>query len=253
MHFLESEQDMAGSMQRAANWFESAAGRRLLACEQDLLDRELASCLGRVLLHFGPAITSMQLPAGLCDVVRLGPALPGVVLYCTESAWPVREQAADVVVLQHALEFATCPHALLREAARAVRPGGHLLVSLLQPWTLWGVINRLRDDLPECRQRITPARLADWLSLLGFAVENRQTGCYCPPLSSARAVTALQRLEQGASRLQLPGSGLCLLRARKLMTGLRPLPDSPRMLAPLQIVPLANVGREAGNQPRQDG
>ncbi len=42
--------------------------------------------------------------------------------------------------------------------------------------------------LPMTRLRkarcISPSRVADWLNLLGFALEKRRFGCYRPPLAS---------------------------------------------------------------------
>lgn len=239
----------------AGQWFQQLPASLLLERGQSLIDDELAHCLGYNLLHWG-VVTPLTLPAGLRELVRLGVPGSEAELLCSEADWPVRQHAADVVVLQHALEFADSPHRLLHEAARCVRPGGHLLILTIQPWSLWGLRRLWCRDVQRDSHLLTAARVTDWLHLLGFAVENRRAGCYCPPLSSPRLCARLERLATAPADLQLPGAGLYLLRARKLMVGLRPLPERSRgLVVPLPVVPLGNVGRESGQsgpQSRQD-
>ncbi len=236
-------------LQRAARaWFEEPLGRLLLDSQQRLLEEQLDAHFGSFLLHYG---ASAALPAlrHIRHAISLGGPLPGVEMVCAEDAWPVLEHAADVVLLQHALDFAVSPHRLLREAARCVRPGGHLLITGVHPWSLWGV-RQLRAGDARLRVRcIAPARVADWLNLLGFALEKRRFGCYRPPLRSPCWQARLGGIEPWATRLQLPGGGFYLLVARKLVAGLRPLPPVRRAgVVPLRAVPVAKVGRHPGNE-----
>ena len=126
-------------------WFAGPLGRLLLDGQQALLAQQLGSHFGSFLLHYG---FGGELPPQrqIAHYVRLGPPLPGVEIACEEGAWPVLEHAADVVLLQHALDFAVSPHQLLREAARCVRPGGHLLIVGIHPWSLWGLRHLLASD-----------------------------------------------------------------------------------------------------------
>ncbi|SFQ36821.1 Methyltransferase domain-containing protein [Geopseudomonas sagittaria] len=238
------------TLQREAEaWFAGPLGRLLLDSQQSLLEQQLGSHFGSFLLHYGFSAGELPPQRQITHYIRLGPPLPGVEIVCEEGAWPVLEHAADVVVLQHALDFAVSPHQLLREAARCVRPGGHLLVVGIHPWSLWGLRQLLPGDALAGARCIAPNRLADWLHLLGFALEKRRFGCYCPPLSSARWQARLRGVESWAESLQLPGGGVYLLAARKLMAGLRPLPQSRRAtVAPLRPVSVAKVGRHPGKK-----
>ena len=88
------------------------------------------------------------------------------------------------------------------------------------------------------------ARLADWLSLLGFALEKRRFGCYRPPLSAPVWQARLAGLERWGPRLQAPGAGFYLLVARKLVVGLRPLrPPQRAGVGKLLPLPVAKVSR----------
>lgn len=230
-------------------WMDSVLGQRLLQAEQPLLEEELARCFGSFLLHFGwQSGPPLQAPQIRCNL-RLGPLPDAGAILCDAHAWPLCEHAADVVVLQHALEFAGDPHALLREAAHALRPGGHLLVVGINPYSSWGLRSLLeRDGLGQARC-IAAERLTDWLSLLGLALEKRRVGCYRPPLVSPAWQARLDWLERFGTRWQAPAAGFYILVARKRVVGLRPLP-SPRHepMGSLVPLPVVRVGRHPPEQ-----
>jgi SAM-dependent methyltransferase len=238
------------ALQRDAEaWFAGPLGSLLLQRQQVLLGEQLDQLFGSFLLHYGFAAAQLPPLQQLRHSIRLGPPQAGAEIACDEGAWPVLEHAADVVLLQHALDFAVSPHQLLREAARCVRPGGHLLIVGIHPWSLWGLRRWLAGDALAQARCISPARLGDWLRLLGFVLEKRRFGCYCPPLSSQRWQARLHGMEPWAETLQLPGAGFYLLTARKLVAGLRPLPQQRRStVSPLRPVPVAKVGRHPGSK-----
>ena len=163
---------------------------------------------------------------------------------CDEQAWPLGEHSADLVVLQHGLDFSVSPHGLLREAARSVRPGGHLVILGINPWSSWGLRHYFASDGLRQARCIAPSRVVDWLNLLGFALEKRRFGCYCPPLASPAWQARLARLERWGGRWQSPGAGFYILVARKLMIGLRPLRQPRReAMGKLLPLPVAKVSR----------
>ncbi|RFP94888.1 methyltransferase domain-containing protein, partial [Pseudomonas fluorescens] len=177
--------------------------------------------------------------------VRLGAPLPGVEIVCEEQAWPLSEHAADVVVLQHGLDFCLSPHGLLREAASSVRPGGHLLIIGINPWSSWGLRHVFAHDGLRQARCIAPSRVGDWLNLLGFALEKRRFGCYRPPLASAKWQGRLAGWERRAGAWQLAGGGFYLLVARKIVVGLRPVRQVQRQpMGKLVPMPMAKVNRK---------
>lgn len=231
-------------LQEAAQaWFAGPLGRLLLESQQALLAEQLDGHFGSFLLHYSCVGAPPPL-RHITHAVRLGPALPGVEMVCAEDAWPVLEHGADLVLLQHALDFAVSPHRLLREAARCVRPGGHLLIAGIHPWSLWGLRHWLATDALAQARCIAPARIADWLHLLGFALEKRRFGCYRPPLASAAWQQRLEGWERLAGRWQGVGGGVYLLVARKMVVGLRPLRQERREpMGKLLPLPMAKVNR----------
>ena len=100
-----------------------------------------------------------------------------------------------------------------------------------------------RDALRQARC-IAPARVSDWLHLLGFALEKRRFGCYRPPLASLAWQMRLRRMESWGDAWQLPGAGFYLLVARKIAVGLRPVRQARReSMGKLLPLPMAKVNR----------
>ncbi|WP_286751624.1 methyltransferase domain-containing protein, partial [Pseudomonas sp. UBA2522] len=133
--FAQADPDWIKLISLAREWFQGPLGQLMLQEEQKLLEEELGRFFGGYLVHYGPCADAPPSAPKVQRNVRLGAPLPGVEIVCEEQAWPLSEHAADVVVLQHGLDFSLSPHGLLREAASAVRPGGHLLIVGINPWS----------------------------------------------------------------------------------------------------------------------
>lgn len=241
--FAQADPDWLRLQGQARQWLGGPLGELLLAQQRPLLEAELARLFGGYLVHYGPGV-DVPVAAQIQRSVRVGAPFSGVEIACEEQAWPLGEHAADVVVLQHGLDFSLSPHGLLREAARSVRPGGHLLIVGINPWSAWGLRHLLARDALRQARCIAPARVSDWLHLLGFALEKRRFGCYRPPLAANRWQSRLAGLESLGNTWQMPGGGFYLLVARKLVVGLRPLRQAPRAgMGKLLPMPVAKVSR----------
>ncbi|MFV0926993.1 class I SAM-dependent methyltransferase [Pseudomonas palmensis] len=242
--FAQADPQWLELISQAREWFAGPLGQKLLAGEQRLLEEELGRFFGGYLVHYGPCAEAPPNAPQVQRNVRLGAPLPGVEIVCEEQAWPLSEHAADVVVLQHGLDFSLSPHGLLREAASSVRPGGHLLIVGINPWSTWGLRRVFAHDALRKARCISPSRVGDWLNLLGFALEKRRFGCYRPPLASPAWQARLSGWERAAGRWQISGGGVYVLVARKMVVGLRPLRQVRREpMGKLLPLPMAKVNR----------
>lgn len=111
-------------------------------------------------------------------------------------ALPFPDASLDLIVMPHTLELSIDPHAALREVERVLVPEGRVVISGLNPASLWGLrqrrarlyqrLGRGTLYLPDVGEFIAYRRLRDWLQLLSFEVESARFGCYRPAVRSAQ-------------------------------------------------------------------
>ena len=189
-----------------SEWWESPAGRYLLAWEQAQLDAWVSDLFGYNALQLGwPALNALQanrMPHRWLALPAMGGSgsMP-VSLVCDPAALPIAASSLDLLVLPHALEGSADPHQVLREAERVLVPDGRLIIAAFNPNSWWGFQHsrsRLCDRLgvrawgadqafvPQTGEFIGAWRLRDWLRLLGFELEHERRGCYVPAVNSER-------------------------------------------------------------------
>lgn len=192
-----------------------------MAWEQARVDAAVADSFGFHALQLGlPGFDSLRanrMPHRwvVCDSLAIpdAPSEPGptdgggtdaavqrrVQLHAEFDALPFPAASLDLVVMPHALELARDPHLVLREVERVLVPDGRLLITGLNPTSLWGMRQRLgrvrrgigiapgRDlYLPRSGGFIGYWRLRDWLRLLSFEIDAGRFGGYRPPCRSER-------------------------------------------------------------------
>lgn len=239
-----SRQDLQRLLLEARDWLDSEPGRQLLMAEREVLQLAMQRCFGRHLVQYG--LNRELLVDSRCGIAccwRADARDPAADVLIEEEAWPFEPHSLDVLVMHHALDFTLTPHALLREAAMLVRPGGHLLLFGFNPWSLWGGAHLLGRGWMGEAGFISAARLTDWLALLGFGVEKPLTGCYRPPFRSARWLERLQWLEQQGQRQSLPFGGFYLLQARRQMPGINADPVRRPLFRRLDVPVMASGSR----------
>jgi SAM-dependent methyltransferase len=231
-------------------WLQTPPGRYVLAWEQARIETHVADVFGFHALQLGlPEIDALQanrMPhrwlalsarEGAATTVREdGAAAPRTVaLSCDFDALPFASQSLDLVVLPHTLELARDPHHTLREVERVLVPEGQVVITGLNPTSLWGLrqaggraaqrLGRRSDDdrlfLPRAGDFIAYRRLRDWLRLLSFEVESGGFGCYRPALRSQAWLDRYAWMERAGERWWPVFGAVYLLKAVKRVRGMR--------------------------------
>lgn len=256
------------------DWFETPPGRYLLDWERTHLDRTVADIFGFHALQLGlPALDALQtnrMPhrwLAINEPLRLQPGsgeaspLPGVTpnpraaLVTDFSALPFPANSLDLVVLPHALELSLDPHATLREVERVLVPEGRVVISGVNPASLWGLRQRRARlyqrlgcgelFLPDAGDFIGYWRLRDWLRLLSFEVEAGHFGCYRPAVSSDKWLRRFEWMDKAGARWWPILGAVYFLVAVKRVRGMRLLGPAwktaaGRVTAPVSIANRAN-------------
>ncbi len=220
-----------GAIVEFGAWLRSPPGRYLLEWEQAHLDDAVVNAFGFHALQLGlpelDALRANRMPHRWVANDSLDPApgsgaaptsdnavAPGKsagrgMLHCDFDALPFPEHSLDLVVLPHGLELARDPHSTLREVERVLVPEGRLLVTGLNPASLWALRQRAGHAvrglgrgrasplyLPASGEFIGYWRLRDWLRLLGMEVDGGRFGCYRPPCKTERWLARYRWLDR---------------------------------------------------------
>jgi SAM-dependent methyltransferase len=234
----------------ASNWLSllgQPVAQRLLAWEQEQADALLADVFGYHALQLG----CPQLQALRCNRMphrwlaqtefESWPLFPqaghedvpwSADVSLDSRAWPWPADSLDLVVLPHSLERSADPHACLREVERVLIPEGHVLITGLNPMSLWGwryaqAQRKASPEDPFHTALIGYRRLRDWLRLLGFEVQVSRFGGWTPALSSEGWMQRLACMESWGQRWWPILGGVYLIVATKRVPGGRWLEGRP--------------------------
>jgi SAM-dependent methyltransferase len=219
-----------------SEWLQTAPGQYMLGWEQAQFDLTVADFFGFNALQLGlvelDALRANRMPhrwlalpeeASAMGAARVvAGAVAGSVaaeqrvhLVTNAAALPFPAASLDLLVLPHTLELSADPHHVLREVERVLVPEGRVVISGLNPASLWGfrqgrghLWSRLHLPgatppklyLPEAGDFIGPWRLRDWLRLLSFEVESDCYGCYRPAVSSEKWLDRTAWVDRAGAR-----------------------------------------------------
>lgn len=182
---------------------------------------------------------------------------PRVALVTDAAALPFPPASLDLVVLPHTLELSADPHQVLREVERVLVPEGRVVISGLNPASLWGLrqgrarlagrlglsaLGAANLYLPEAGEFIGPWRLRDWLRLLGFEVESERFGCYRPAVRTDKWLQRSAWMDRAGARWWPIFGAVHMVVAVKRVRGMRLLGPAwkPRRVPAVAPVSVAN-------------
>ncbi|MCX7275115.1 MAG: class I SAM-dependent methyltransferase [Burkholderiales bacterium] len=258
-------------LQEWNRWLDGPAGRYLLAWEQQQYDALVDDVFGFHALQCGLSPLDCLRASRMSSRIHArtpadhdgwpGAATPGdeapagvtLVRVGHFGELPFGSQTLDLVILPHVLEFTESPHAVLREVDRVLRPEGRVIITGLNPVSLWGARQMLPRRalppfLPSQSQFISPPRLRDWLELLSFEPGRAHYGCYRPPCRTQGWLDRTAFLEPAGDRWwPICGAVYALsavkrVRAMRLVGPVRRLRPvaAPAAAASARFVPAAN-------------
>lgn len=165
------------------------------------------------------------------------PHILGSQIVASPDQMPVSSDSVDAVFLPHTLDFASDAHQVLREAERVLIPEGRVVVMGFNALSLWGLrrmMPRSRSGAPWCGSFLTPYRVSDWLSLLGFDIEIQEMMMFRPPWRRA-LLHELSFLDSLGRRYWPLFGGVYAIRAVKrvsTLTALKPSWKTRRAVLP---------------------
>ena len=250
-------------------WFETPAGKYLLEWERAFFDEAVADIFGYHALQLGltglDTLAANRMPHKWHATAAPPPRAPGpgaALSFATDfAALPFAENSLDLVTLPHTLELSADPHMALREVERVLVPEGRVVISCLNPASLWGLRQRRarlyrrmgfgKLFLPDAGDFIGYWRLRDWLRLLGFEVESSRFGCYRPALYGQNWLDRFQWMDRAGPRWWPIFGAAYSLVAVKRVRGMRLIGPAWKNAAPLATapVPLANKAHRGGASP----
>lgn len=221
-----------------ADWFQSDSGIYTLDWEQARFNALVADVFGYNALQIGmpelDLLKNNRIPFkayafGFKNGCLSGEGSGSIVLAEPEYM-PFASQSIDLLLLPHGLETSANPHQVLREAERVLVPDGRVVISGFNPWSLWGLRNRLpfiQPWLPQTQGGLIPLpRLKDWLKLLSFDIDRGHFGCYVPPSASKKWIDRFAFMEHAGDRWWPVCGAVYVVSAIKRVCGMRLLtPD----------------------------
>ncbi len=205
----------------------------------------------------GP-IFSQSMPAN--GTTASGKSSPRAALLTDSAALPFPESSLDLVVLPHTLELDRDPHSALREVERVLVPEGRVVISGLNPVSLWGLRQRRgnfyqqlgydRLYLPGTGEFIGYWRLRDWLRLLNFEVESARFGCYRPALKSQKWLDRFEWMDSAGERWWPIFGAVYFLVAVKRVRGMRLLEPAWKARKAPAAAPAAVASKEPASRTR---
>jgi SAM-dependent methyltransferase len=214
------------------SWLEKPLGRRFVESESHKINSMLPTLFGYQAVILGEskfAACLEQSPIKKRSLIN--PFVDSKQstlssICCRQDKIAVLSESIDLVYIAHCLEFTSNPHEVLREAYRILRPDGHLVVSLFNPlssWGLWRLFAKYSGHSPWVANFMSLVKLKDWLALLGFDIMRVNHFGYYLPINKANYTSELSAVERYGQKLEFPCGAAYVVEASKRVIPLCPI------------------------------
>jgi SAM-dependent methyltransferase len=230
---------------QVAHWFQTPQGEAVLRAEREAIHLALEKLFGYHILQLGFSEEHSLIeesPVGhkiiFSPNFRAGSVRP----VASNEELPLSSDSVDVVVIHHALDFATNSHSVLREATRVLRPGGHMLIVGFNPYSYWGLwkLFKRKKNIPWRGRFISRGRVSDWLNLLDLHIDSVSYGLHFMPLKLSRLLSRAESLENLGKKLRSPLGGAYYIHCIKQAVPITPIMPKWRPLrARSSVMPAA--------------
>jgi len=215
-------------------WLANPIGKRFLDLECGRLNEIVPTLFGYIAVTVGEpdfmacidqsAIKKRFL---LNDDISLVYAPNSLSLACSrQDSLALESGTVDLVYLAHTLEFASNPHEVLREAYRILRPDGHLIITMFNPlsvWGLWRSVAKVTKHVPWQANFMSVLKLKDWLALLGFDIMRINYFGFNLPVGYCSHHHKLSLCERWGQKLELPIGAAYIIEASKRVIPITPI------------------------------
>jgi SAM-dependent methyltransferase len=176
-------------LRQHSSYWHSPAGQSVLAWEQHVLSTFAERVFGFYALSFDlPRLDALH-QSTIHHAIHVNVSATLVTGHAAAQFdlhdWPFQNDSLDYIVLPHVLEFSQDPHAVLREAARCLRPGGSMSLTAFNPHSLlgWQAGNA---ELGQRERWVSRRRLIDWMALLNLHTDHGAFGQWRPMSANAK-------------------------------------------------------------------
>jgi len=240
-------------IRRLNKWYLTPLGKSLYEIESYYLNKLLPNFFGEYLLIEGAnndfsffTLDKIQntiylLNDGLENHSRL------IFVRAEPYELPFYNDCIDGVLLSHLLEYSENPYLILEEAFHTLVPNGKLIIFGFNPFSFWGLINRMNKTknnfVPWGGRFMNFCRLRSWLLKLGFFIVGYETFNFKLPLQNRYFLKCCGFIDK-IGKIIFPYFGGCyILIAEKKLLALTPL----REKAIKKQVPLGACARPSAN------
>lgn len=215
-------------------WLDSPLGQKFSNLENNVINTYLPTMFGYNAIILGePNFATFLQQSCIKNQFIVNPlidtstvTLPIPATRARQDKLPIDSDVVDLVYVAHCLEFTNNPHEVLRESHRILRPDGHVIITLFNPLSLWGIYRlfaRWGVVAPWRSNFMTLAKLKDWLALLGFDIMRVNHFGFCLPFNGSSGEGKISFLEKYCQKLGMPCGAAYVIEASKRIIPITPI------------------------------